>query len=107
MLYLNAKAEDIVKMNTHLQKSIKRYRENCSLKEHLGKKVYYNPYKGLYLAKAGVFFLCRTYGLRLCREYLEDSCDHCPVFEKTGEVSCKTTPWEEIWIHCQKGTFHY
>jgi hypothetical protein len=94
-------------MNIHLQKSIKRYREKIALlKEHSGKKAYYNPYTGLRLAKGQEFlFYVGQKDCALCREYIDDKCKHCPIFEKTGEVSCKNTPWQEIWIHCQKENF--
>lgn len=94
-------------MNIHLQKSIERYREKIALlKKHLGKKVYYNPYKGLRLAEGREFlFWVGQKDCALCREYIQDECIYCPVFEKTGKVGCENTPWQKIFIHCQKGEF--
>lgn len=94
-------------MNIHLQKSIKRYREKIALlKKHLGKKVYCNCYTGLRLAEGEefLFYIGQT-DCALCREYIAGYCNHCPVFEKTGKVGCENTPWQRIWIHCQKEVF--
>lgn len=94
-------------MNIHLQKSIKKYQEKIALlKKHLGKMAYFNSYTGLYLAKGKEFLFC--IGQRdcaLCEEYIQDECIYCPVFKKTRESRCETTPWEEIWAHCQKENF--
>lgn len=94
-------------MNIHLQDSIKGYREKIALlKEHSRKKAYFNPYRGLCLAKGQEFLLCLgKKGCALCTQYINDNCENCPVFEKTGWVSCMTTPWEDIWEHCQKKNF--
>ena len=94
-------------MNIHLQKSIERYREKIALlKKHLGKKAYFNCYTGLRLAEGEEFlFYIGQIDCALCREYIDDKCNRCPIFKKTGEVSCKNTPWQEIWTHCQKEVF--
>ena len=94
-------------MNIHLQKSIKRYREEIALlKEHLGKKVCFNPYAGLRLFQGDEFlFYIGQKGCALCGKYIKDNCKRCPVFKKTGEAFCENTPWQEIWTHCQKENF--
>lgn len=94
-------------MNIHLQKSIKRYREKIALlKKHSGRKAYFHTSTGFCLAKGREFlFYIGQEDCALCKEYIKDCCYCCPVFEKTGEVFCEASPWEEIWIHCQKENF--
>ncbi len=94
-------------MNIHLQKSIKRYREKIALlKKHLGRKAYYNYCTGLCLAKGREFlFYIGQKDCALCEGYINYRCYYCPVFEKTGRACCEGSPWEEIWIHCQKENF--
>lgn len=94
-------------MNIHLQESIKRYREKIALlKEHSRKRAYFDPYTGLCLAKGQEFlFWLGEKDCALCRQYIYDNCERCPVFEKTGGLFCETTPWGEIWVHCQKKNF--
>lgn len=35
----------------------------------------------------------------LCQRYLAGNCRGCPVFQQTGEISCKGTPHEEWASH--------
>lgn len=42
----------------------------------------------------------------LCKAYVEDECFGCPVYDHTGYIFCRNTPYEDMWELYEKTQYY-